>query len=155
MGMTKKETCFPEGEMGMHPTLSLESQLLATKFYVPAPLGPLVARPRLNAVLNESFKHSLTLVSAPAGFGKTTFLSTWVRSPQASQSLVAWFSVDEEDNDPQLFWTYILAALEKQRPECFGPLLKSLQSLQVPPLKSVLTALINLLLENDQQVVLS
>jgi LuxR family maltose regulon positive regulatory protein len=87
----------------MHPTLSLENQLLATKLYAPIALGPLVARPRLNAFLNKSLKHPLTLVSAPAGFGKTTLLSTWVRSRQSSQCLMAWLSLDEEDNDPQVF----------------------------------------------------
>ncbi len=139
----------------MHPTISLEkNQLVATKFYAPIASGPLVARPRLNTLLHGSLKHPLTLVSAPAGFGKTTLLSTWIRSLQASHSLVAWLSLDEEDNDPQLFWAYVLAALQRQQPERFGPLLQSLQSSQTLPLKFVLTALINLLLENDQHVVL-
>ncbi len=139
----------------MHSIISLEkNQLLATNFYVPTPLGPLVARPRLNALLNESLKRPVTLVSASAGFGKTILLSTWVRSWQACKLLVAWLSVDEEENDPQLFWMYVLAALERQRPGRFGPLLQALQSSQVAPVKYVLTALINVLLENDQQVVL-
>ncbi len=140
--------------MSMHPTISLENQLLATKFYVPMALGPLVTRPRLNALLNESLKHPLTLVSAPAGFGKTTLLSTWTRSRQSSQLLVAWLSLDEEENDPQLFWMYVFTALERQRPGHFSSLLRSLQSSQAPSLKSVLIALINLLLESDQQVLL-
>ncbi len=138
----------------MHPTLSLENQLLATKLYAPITLGPLVARPRLKALLSESLKHPLTLVSAPAGFGKTTLLSTWVHSLQTSDLLVAWLSLDEEDNDPQVFWTYVLAALERQCPEHFGPLLQSLQSSQALPLKSILATLINLLLESDQHIVL-
>src|SRR5690348_14545510 len=135
--------------MEMKPPISLENQLLATKFYVPATLGPLVARPRLGALLNESLKRPFTLVSAPAGFGKTTLLSSWASSRQSSQCLMAWLSLDQEDNDPQLFWTYVLAAFQRQRPERFGPLLQSLQSPPAPPLKFVLTALINLLLEND------
>ena len=139
----------------MHSAFLLEkSQLLATKFYAPITSGPLVARPHLNALLNESLKRPLTLVSAPAGFGKTTLLSTWVCSLRASQSLVAWLSLDKEDNDPQLFWTYVFAALERQCPTCFGPLFKALQSPQAPPLKSLLTALINVLLENALHVVL-
>jgi LuxR family maltose regulon positive regulatory protein len=140
--------------MSMLPTISLENQLLATKFYAPMALGPLIARPRLNALLNESLKHPLTLVSAPAGFGKTTLLSTWVRSQQSSQLLMAWLSLEEEENDPQLFWMYVLAALKKQRPERFGSLLQSLQSSQASPLKSVLPAIINLVLENGQHIVL-
>ncbi len=134
--------------------IRLESQLLATKFYAPVALGPLVARPRLNALLAESLKRPFTLVSAPAGFGKTTLLSNWANSVRTSQLLVAWLSLDEEDNDPQLFWTYVLAALQRQRPEYFSPLLQSLQSPQAPPIKLVLTALINLLLENSQHIVL-
>jgi LuxR family maltose regulon positive regulatory protein len=67
---------------------------------------------------------------------------------------MAWLSLDEEENDPQLFWMYVLAALKRQRPGRFGPLLQSLQSSQVPPSKSVLPALINLVLENDQHIVL-
>ncbi len=152
--MFKKSVPFHKGEMNIRPLTPIQSQLLATKFYAPIASGPLVTRPRLDALLSESLKHPLTLVSAPAGFGKTTLLSTWVRSLQASHSLVAWLSLDEEDNDPQCFWTYVLAALERQRPERIGPLLKSLQSSQAPPLKYLLAMLINLLLENDQHFVL-
>jgi LuxR family maltose regulon positive regulatory protein len=152
--MFKKPVSFHEGEINIRPLPPIQSQLLATKFYVPASLGPLIARPRLGALLNESLKRPFTLVSAPAGFGKTTLLSSWASSLQTSELLVAWLSLDEEDNDPQLFWTYVLAALQRQHPKCFGPLLQSLQSPQAPPLKFVLTVLINLLLENDQQVVL-
>ncbi len=89
----------------MNVSLRLENQLLATKFYAPVASGPLVARPRLNAFLDQSLKRPLTLVSAPAGFGKTTALSAWARSRPSSQCLVAWLSRDEEDNDPHLFWT--------------------------------------------------
>jgi LuxR family maltose regulon positive regulatory protein len=67
---------------------------------------------------------------------------------------MAWLSLDEEDNDPQVFWTYVLAALERQHPEHFGPLLWTLQSSQTLPLKSILATLINLLLESDQHIVL-
>jgi LuxR family maltose regulon positive regulatory protein len=140
--------------MGMKSPTSLENQLLVTKFYVPMPLGPLVARPRLNALLAESLKYPLTLVSAPAGFGKTTLLSTWAQSLPTHHLQAAWISLDEEDNDPWLFWMYVLAVLERQCPERFGPLLESLQSSQPPPLKSVLIAFISLLLENGQQIVL-
>ncbi len=138
----------------MKPSICLENQLLATKFYVPVALRTLISRPRLSFLLDQSLKHPITLVSAPAGFGKTTILSAWTHALQTSHPLVAWLSLDEEDNNPQLFWTYVLAALERQRPERFGLLLQSLQSSQAPLLKSVLTALINLLLENDQHVVL-
>ena len=72
------------------------------------------------------------MVSAPAGFGKTTLLSSWAQSLPADAPVVAWISLDEEDNDPRLFWAYVLAAFSSQRPERFTPLLKSLQSLASP-----------------------
>jgi LuxR family maltose regulon positive regulatory protein len=64
----------------MNPSISVENQLLATKFYVPVALGHLISRPRLTALLDESLKCPFTLVSAAAGFGKTTLLSTWSQS---------------------------------------------------------------------------
>ncbi len=133
----------------------IQSQLLATKFYVPMSPGTLIQRARLNALLDESLNYPLTLVSAPAGFGKTMLLSAWTQSlPPASSPLVAWVSLDEEDNDPQLFWTYILSALDQQQPERFTPLLKSLQSPVAPPLTTVLATLINNVLESTQRFVL-
>src|SRR5258708_4708678 len=129
----------------MNPSILLENQLLITKFYAPATPGPLISRPRLTALLDESLKRPFTLVSAPAGFGKTTLLSAWAQSLPANNSRVAWVSLDEEDNDPQMFWTYVLSALDMQQSERFTPLLKYLQSPQAPSLKYVLMALSNLL----------
>lgn len=137
----------------MNTTL-LQSQLLATKFFVPIAPGSLIARPRLSALLNESLNHPLTLVSAPAGFGKTTLLSAWAQSLPASYSQLAWISLEEEDNEPQLFWMYILSALHQQQPERFAPLLLQLQSPQPPPIKYILTVLINLLAEHKGHFVL-
>src|SRR5260370_40828105 len=132
----------------------IQRQLLATKFFVPMTSGPLVSRPRLNALLDESLKYPLTLVSAPAGFGKTMRLSAWAQSLPPSHPLVAWVSLDEEDNDPRLFWTYVLSALDQQQPERFTPLFKFLQSPEVPSLISILTAFINRVLESQEHFVL-
>src|SRR2546421_5412152 len=142
------------GETCMNGLMVIQSQLLATKFFVPTASGTLISRPRLTALLQASLKHPLTLVSAPAGFGKTMLLSTWAQSLPASNPLVAWVSLDEEDNDPQLFWTYVLSALSDQQPERFTWLLKYLQSPEAPPLKYVLTTLSNLLLKSIEHVVL-
>ncbi len=138
----------------MYSTLSSENQLLATKFYVPVAPGTLISRPRLSNLLDKLLKYPLTLVSAPAGFGKTTLLASWSQSLQASHCQVAWISLDEEDNDPRLFWMYMLTALQMQQPERFTPLLVQLQSSVSPPIKSVLVMLINLLTERTDRFVL-
>src|SRR5579859_4992821 len=100
------------GKTSVNVSMLIQSQLLATKFYVPMSSGTLISRPRLTALLAESLKYPLTLVSAPAGFGKTMLLSAWAQSLPASQALAAWVSLDEEDNDPRLFWTYVLSTLD-------------------------------------------
>src|SRR5260370_14638322 len=133
----------------MNTLTHIQNQLLTTKFYVPVASGPLISRPRLTSLLDESLKRPFTLVSAPAGFGKTILLSTWVRSLETRQLLVAWVSLDEEDNEPRLFWTYVLTALAKQQPECFASLLMQLQSPEAPPLKYILAGFINLLEGED------
>jgi LuxR family maltose regulon positive regulatory protein len=95
-----------------------------------------------------------TLVSAPAGFGKTTLLAAWKQALPASKPLVAWVSLDEDDNEPRIFWTYALTALQMQRPEAFAPLVTQLQSPQTPPLQYILAELINSLLESTDEFVL-
>src|SRR5260370_39675612 len=131
----------------MNRFMIIKSKLLAPKFFVPTASGTVISRPRLHTLLDESRTYPLTLVSAPAGFGKTMLLSAWVQSLPASHPLVAWVSLDEEDNDPRLFWTYVLSALDQQQPELLTPLLKHLQSPKAPSLMYVLTALINRVLE--------
>ena len=84
-------------------------QLLATKLYVPQPRSGLVARPRLAEHMNEGLERKLTLVSAPAGFGKTTLLSQWARNTDIT---VLWVSLDPADNDLNRFLTYCVAALQ-------------------------------------------
>ena len=69
-------------------------QLLATKFFIPSSSHALIARPRLIELLNISVECSLTLVSAPAGFGKTTLLSTWAQSLPPEHQRIAWVSLD-------------------------------------------------------------
>src|SRR5437016_2602737 len=98
----------------MHMSISMviQTQLLATKFYRPVISRNLISRPHLSTLLDESLKYPLTLISAPAGFGKTTLLATWIPSLPTNKPLVAWVSLDEEDNDPRLFWTYVLSALD-------------------------------------------
>src|SRR5258708_30021706 len=138
----------------MNTSTLVQSQLLATKFYIPVAPGRLISRPRLSALLDKGLTHPFTLVSAPAGFGKTILLSTWAQSLQARGSRLCWISLDEEDNDPRLFWSYVLTALQMQSPNRFQRLLMHLQSQPPPPLNSLLTALINLLAESRDHFVL-
>ncbi len=87
--------------------------LLETKLYVPASRSGLVPRPRLSQRLQRGLGCKLMLVSAPAGFGKTTLLAEWLDSPVGSgpERATAWLSLDQNDNDPATFWTYVVAAL--------------------------------------------
>ncbi len=138
----------------MNGSMVIQSQLLATKFFVPSVSHDLLDRPRLRTLLQKSLQYPLTIISAPAGFGKTTLLSSWIQSLPTHHPRIAWLSLDEEDNDPQLFWTYVLSALSTYQSEGLISLFKSLQSPQAPSLKYLLKGLINILAESRQQFVL-
>jgi LuxR family maltose regulon positive regulatory protein len=118
------------------------SPILATKLYIPPPRPKIVARPALIEKLNDGLSagHKLTLISAPAGFGKTTLLSEW---GAGCGWPVAWFSLDEGDNDPVRFLTYLVAALQKIQPNVGEGLLHILQSSQPAPIESILTTILN------------
>ncbi len=85
--------------------------LLETRLHVPRWRRGLVARPRLSERLSRGAEPALTLVSAPAGFGKTTLLAQWLAAAPAEGRSVAGLSLDQRDNDPALFWTYLVGAL--------------------------------------------
>src|SRR5918997_2894656 len=85
--------------------------LLETKLHRPRRRRGLVPRPRLAERLGRSEDSALTLVSAPAGFGKTTLLADWLATAPERGHAVAWLSLDHRDNDPALFWAYLVAAL--------------------------------------------
>ncbi len=118
----------------------MEAPLLQTKLYIPRPRPELVSRPRLIERLNAGLHRKLTLVSAPAGFGKTTLLSEWVAGCGRP---VAWVSLDEGDNDPARFLAYLVAALQTVQADVGEAALAALRSPQPPPTESVLTGLIN------------
>jgi LuxR family maltose regulon positive regulatory protein len=115
-----------------------------------------VSRPRLIARLDQGAERKLTLVCAPAGFGKTTLLAEWLARFTASERRAAWVSLDPGDNDPARFWAYVVAALQTIRPGIGANALSLVQSPQPPPIESVLATLINELaaLEDDVALVL-
>jgi len=99
-----------------------------------------VSRPRLLERLNEGLHRNLTLIAAPAGFGKTTLVSEWVAGIERA---TAWLSLDEGENDPARFLTYLVAALRTIAPTIGEGVLGVLQSPQPPPTATILTALLN------------
>jgi LuxR family transcriptional regulator, maltose regulon positive regulatory protein len=118
----------------------MSTPILATKLYIPPPQPSVVLRPRLIERLNEGLHRKLTLVSAPAGFGKTTLVSDWLAGCGRP---AAWLSLDEGDNDPARFLAYVVAALQTIAPNIGEGVLGALQSPQQPPMESTLTALLN------------
>ncbi|MGI9173882.1 MAG: LuxR C-terminal-related transcriptional regulator [Rhodothermales bacterium] len=93
--------------------------------------------------MHQGVERKLTLVSAPAGFGKTTLLAEWLATISASDRAAAWISLDQGDNDPALFWAYFIAALQKVQPEVGEGAFALLHSPQPSPIESFLTTLIN------------
>jgi len=120
--------------------------LIRPKLYIPQVRPNLVPRPRLVERLTDGLKRPLTVISAPAGFGKTTLLSELIASADSSLP-VAWVSLDSRDNDPTRFGTYFLAALVTLEIGLGGDLLARLGSPQPPPLEAVFTELINQIAE--------
>lgn len=118
----------------------LDDPLLATKLCVPLVRSGLVERRRLTGRLDEGTKGRLTLVSAQAGFGKTTLLGEWSLRAWLP---VAWVSLDEGDNDPARFLAYFVAALGNLQAGFGEDVLEPLRSPHPPPVESVLTALVN------------
>jgi LuxR family maltose regulon positive regulatory protein len=132
--------------------------LLETKLYVPRSRRDLVLRPRLSERLDRGTASKLVLVSAPAGFGKTTLLTEWLAAGPAApaderlaarpaapadERMAAWLSLDQGDNDPASFWTYVIAALRTVASGVGESALALLDTPQPPPIETVLTTLLN------------
>jgi LuxR family maltose regulon positive regulatory protein len=118
----------------------LETGILTTKLYRPRISGELVPRPRLVERLEARRDRPLTLVSAPAGYGKTTLISNWL---EACDCPTAWLSLDEDDNDLVRFLTYLLAAVETMFPNAVAETRSLLSAAGPPPLPVVTRSLIN------------
>ena len=118
----------------------MDDTLLVTKLYIPPPCQILVLRPRLIEALSKSQTSSLTLVSAPAGYGKTTLVSNWLRQTETPST---WLSLDEGDNDPIRFLQYFIKALQKIDPEIQSDLLGMPQEMRPTSFEELLNIIIN------------
>jgi LuxR family transcriptional regulator, maltose regulon positive regulatory protein len=117
----------------------MKTDLLASKYYFPAHRLDLVPRPGLLAYLEAGLSRKLTLVSAPAGFGKTTLLSEWIRDHGHP---AAWLSLDRNDNDPSRFLTYLIAALGRLEADFGADVQAALEESLPPQLEALLTRLV-------------
>ncbi len=115
--------------------------VMATKLYVPKLRAGLVARPRLRERLRRGAESRLTLLSAPAGFGKTTLLAEWLTETAAQDRTVAWLSLDPEDNEPAAFWTCVVTALRTAVPGAGSGALELLTTSPLPTEQLLITLL--------------
>lgn len=137
------------------PHTSRGLSLLETKLYRPQWRSGRVSRPRLVKRLQEGMDRKLTLISAQAGFGKTTLLTEWLAADALRlQQRVGWVSLASSDNDPTLFWAYVITALQQVRPDVGAHALTLLYAAQPPPIPVILTTLINDLSALEVDVVL-
>ena len=128
--------------------------LLQTKLYIPRPRRGQVGRPRLLERLHRGAESKLTLVSAPAGFGKTSLLAEWLDDLAGDGSSTAWLSLDPSDSQALSFWPYVIAALQTVAPGVGTNSLSLLRQPQPPPIELVLAPLVNELSTTSQEIVL-
>jgi LuxR family maltose regulon positive regulatory protein len=124
----------------------METSLLQTKLHIPSIRPELVPRLRLVERLNEGLHRKMTLVSAPAGFGKTTLVAEWAG---AIGRPVGWLSLDRGDNNPARFWGYVVAALQTVEPAIGGVAMTALQSQTSLRFEQLVTSLINDIAEHS------
>jgi LuxR family maltose regulon positive regulatory protein len=170
-------TDFPTLTGATYAASAPSPYILATKLFVPPLRSNVVARPRLIEQLQAGAHGRLTLLSAPAGFGKTTLLSAWLAERQKAKGKrqkeddnsdaallpftfdllplnVAWVSLDAGDADPVQFWIYVVTALDQLYPRAGTAALAALQSPQPPPIEALLTPLLNALSTMPHEAVL-
>lgn len=128
------------------------NQRLATKLYLPPARQTLVDRPHLLAKLEKALSGKLSIISAPAGFGKTSLVTAW---REQSKMPLAWYSLDEDDNEPTRFADYLIGALQMIDEKLVRETIVLLQSPNPPPIKAVLFALLNELSDYGGEFVLA
>src|SRR5712692_4763225 len=128
--------------------------LLTTKMTVPPARPNMVMRPRLTQQMNAALRSTLTLIVAPAGWGKTTLLNAWHAEHSRSAWPLAWDSLDASDNDSLRFWTYVISALNTLHPGVGETPLALLYASSSPPIEDVLASLLNALIQLPTETVL-
>jgi LuxR family maltose regulon positive regulatory protein len=131
--------------------MPLETGILTTKLYRPRIGRDLVPRPQLLEQLDGWQQRPLTLVSAPAGYGKSTLVSSWLES---LDDPTAWLSLDEHDNDLGLFLTYFLACVQTSFPDAVEETVALMGGAELPPLRVLINSLANELNHLPQRLVL-
>jgi LuxR family maltose regulon positive regulatory protein len=134
----------------VRPTTSL----LDTKLYAPKPRPGLIARARLIERLDSGAASKLTLLSAGPGFGKSTLLAQWADASTVADRSIGWLALDEHDNEPTAFWTYVINALHRAEPRIGERALELLDGAQPPPITDILTTVLNELAAVPHDVVL-
>jgi LuxR family maltose regulon positive regulatory protein len=132
---------------------NITQPLISTKMFVPAPRFNRVYRPRLLNLLGQTSQYPLTLICAPAGYGKTTLLAEWIQNCRESVKTenahlhtnykITWVSLDQDDNDPSRFLAYLLAALENTQPGIMTEARLLLGSPRALPSQALLSQIVN------------
>src|SRR3954468_11756023 len=114
--MTRALALVDEKNASLTPgNAGAQNRLLETKLYIPRARADLVERPRLVDAVRLGASHKLTIVVAPAGFGKTTLLAGWLADRDSAQAC-GWVSLDSSENEPTVFWAYVIRALQRIHP---------------------------------------
>jgi LuxR family transcriptional regulator, maltose regulon positive regulatory protein len=142
------------GVLFMNVEALSHDQFLAVRLFVPSSSHAVVVRPRLLQLLHKGLAYRVILVTAPAGFGKTTLLSSWIQSLPEGKPYAAWVSLDAEVDNLPRFWTYVLTALDHQLPGRFRELLLSLQEQPDQSVERIVTSVINTLLHTQEELAL-
>ena len=138
----------------MMPPNVLQLQLLATKFHAPADPSVFIPRPALRDKVDAGLRSGHVLVGAPAGYGKSTLLADWFRCGEFHVEERVWLSLESEDNDPAIFWAYVISAFQDPDKPTGELALALLHAPDVVPLQTILASLINDIVEQSVRRVL-
>ncbi len=129
------------------------TSLITTKIVVPPARPHMVVRQRLLEVMEDAISRPLTLISAPAGFGKTTLITSWLYET-GNESRTAWLSLDQDDSDPVHFAYYMIATLQGIEPRVGRAPISLLGSLKMPGLKDLMSLLLNEIAAAQERILL-